>query len=423
MGAGIDDFRFSAPIEIPQEEASYFRLVIGPEVWATARDELADLRMFDAEGNDVPFAIVARAAGSAPAKSIVVQPDEGVRAGDSGWILHLAVPDDLPVLKRLCLETTTSNFYYNASLESWVGGEVRDRIETSLYNLAPHVRASDLCIDIPDWQTRHLRLRLEPTDDVSVRRIDVDLSNVQGSIREHSSAELRVSGIRLFSALDTSWGATEMSVRLKPVEAVAPDTEGSYRWSADQMPLERIELEIADPHFSRPFVVRGTDLDHEVIWERSGLLERKIGTARAPLAIRLPGIPAAAIELTVDHGRNRPLTISQATGKAVQREVIFLGKHEEGVRLAWGHPTAKPANFDLQHVLPRHREQLDAFPLAALGEVQRNPNFQIGSADRFRLAWDRFGLPLLTVLLVGGLGTWLWVLLRRPVDDRGNVSS
>lgn len=419
-GAETSEFEFSADLPLPPGEPAFVRVVLGPDLWATSRQSLDDLRVFDETGKEVPFALIQRGSGSRLAESLVVQPSEVWREAEGeAWVLKIAVPDMIPQVARLCIETRTAPFYHQARLSGLRRDGSRVTQEAVLYDLAPQVQARKTCIELPDWDVEAIELRLEPGKEGTARRIEVDLSNVQGSIREQISGnELRIDRLRLYADRGSEWQAQTLDFDLEPRGRRSDPETTVLQFKAEKAPLMSLELDIAEAHFSRPYVLRGLDEDEETIWQRAGRLERPVGATSEPLEISLNGQSARFLELTIEDGDSPSLTLNSARGRMIRHELVIPVEGDSFYRLFWGSSTVKAPRYDLHQVLSVSPPDLEDYPLAELEELKLNPEYEPDMGESFRSVWERMGIPLLTVLLVLGLAVWLATLLTQSARQQ-----
>ena len=366
--------------------------VLPPAVFDGSRVDLADLRLADAEGRPVPYALRVRRSRDevrpldAREYNRVSHPDHSVEATlDLG--ANPPEHDQLAVLaeganfrRRLLLQASSDEKQWKTLLEH---GDL------------VHFRAGNQLVDLhafryPLSTLRYLRVRLFP---------------------DRSQADDRPAFRTLLvsRAVQVPGEDVTQTVALAPREAVRGDGGPGSRWAVDlgaRVPVEGLEVDVADEEFTRPFRLERVEPDQPAHTLVQGEWRRKRGDPPVPLKVRLPGEATARhLRLVVTDFRNPPLTLQGVRYTAPAREVIFspAAGSATPLRLYFGNPHAEAPHYDFAATLPARPEPPPA--RVTPGEVQRNPSYK---APPLALA-ERY--PWLVDLALGGASLVLLLIL------------
>src|SRR5262249_18335749 len=144
-----------------------------------------------------------------------------------------------------------------------------------------------------------------------------------------------------------------------------------------RVPCDRLELDVYEAAFSRPFQLEDIDDSQNVSLIASGDLARRVGEEHKPLNIQFEReIHARKLRLVVTDYSNQPLTINSIQASAPAREVVFALKEPAAkpLRLFFGNPKASAPHYDFEKELPRN---LAAAPIRAENAaISSNPDYK-----------------------------------------------
>ncbi|MDR2463244.1 MAG: DUF3999 domain-containing protein [Verrucomicrobiales bacterium] len=186
-----------------------------------------------------------------------------------------------------------------------------------------------------------------------------------------------------------------------------------YTWQPDDLPLVKVELDIATPYFYRRVLLSARDQngggEHPVT---EGAIHRLPNKSKPKTTLDLDGQRHRRPVLWIFNGDNAPLTISGATGYYIRRNLYFIPEAGKSYRLCFGSDSARAPRYDLQDILPADSEQLAAAPAWQLGEAtaSHRKNFFAGAANG---GLPARALQILVLLMVSGLGFWAWRLFGK----------
>jgi len=372
------DFASHAPLQVTGE-GPWYRLELPLAVQLDSRQsDLADVRIFDAQGNSQPYSVVynptqphqpstpvdvkwfplydnadasdtapiIRVERSASGALLDVQPQSDIEAGEEilrGWLLDTSSLQD--PLERLTLDWSTEHeglqrFTVEASddlqtWQAWGEGQV-----ARLSFADELVEQRDVAL--PGRTARYLRL----------------LWKAPHSAPTLTSAQL--------TSLHTNTPSTPVTWS-QPIEGslAAP---GNYLWELPgALPVEQLKIDIAQANSLAPANVYGR-LDSNAPWEAigSGLLYRLLqnGETMVQDEVQLPGKVVRQLRLEVDErgsGLGAQAPHLRVAVRATQ--VVFKAQGKRPFSLAVGNPSASAASVPLLTLIPDY----DAQSLTSIG--------------------------------------------------------
>jgi hypothetical protein len=314
--------------------------ILTPGVFDQARADLGDLRLYDAGGREVPFAL--RVRRELDQRQALKQQTFNPQT-TSGGTAELSVDlgenpveyQEVDVLaagrdfrRRVQLEGSGDGKQWGALATGWLVNYLVDGqlIDIHRFTIAP-------------TRFRYLHLQVRP--DASQRGDSPQITSVAVYHR------VRTPGENLTRA--AALGARE------PVPT--PDGPGTA-WTIDlggaAVPCQLLRLEIEDHDFVRPFVLEQVEEPNVQADVARGELRRLGGARREPVEIRCDQeVRTRFLRLVVTDNRNPPLNISAVRFTAPAREVVFARNGFAGpLRFYVGNPKAEAPHYDFEKNLP-----------------------------------------------------------------------
>jgi hypothetical protein len=354
---------YFAELTTPGIMPGTYDLPVPVQVLDKARGDLADLRLFDSMGREIPYALRIR-------KDIDRQREIPVRLfnqaslGPAASEVSMDLGENAGEHNEVEIETDGTNFRRRVNVEGSDLGTDWRTLQTGAvifrFTSAKGSVASNR-VSYPISRYRYLRARIF-ADELTDRGAPV----VVGA---RVSMAFRQQGER------ATWNATLGNYQLLRNQG-AP----ASAWTIDlggRVPCDRLILEVADESFSRPFQLEAVDDPQNIKLVASGELTRRTGERQEPLVITFnEEEQVRKLRLMVNDFSNQSLSISSINASAPARQVVFQIKDPQShpLRLFFGNPKATPPHYDFEKNLPA---QLNTTPVRTeVGPAVSNPNFK-----------------------------------------------
>lgn len=369
--------------EVPLPEAKpgdspWVDFILPPEVFDKAKSKLGDLRLFDAGGKEVPYALRERHdqfeqqslqatefnRQKNPDRSVEVSLDLGTSPIEYQEIE--IVTNGRNYRRRVLLEGSTDRETWGSLLEKaylvHFRIESKDAADPNKHELV-HVDR----LRFPDSRFRYLRVRVFPDSGVPDDAPVIRSATVYHTVRKLGE----------YVTLPATLGSRE------PTPTKGPKGGWGSRWiiemGSSMVPCERFEFDVADEDFARPYrLEKVLDEEGNTAVVKSGEWRRRAGDEVQPMEISFPEqkVEMQQYRLVVtDHG-NLALKLTAVRYTAAVRQIVFARSDDltAPLRLYVGQPKAKPPYYDFGANLP---EVLEPAPVRVeLGSQTANPVYQ-----------------------------------------------
>jgi hypothetical protein len=380
-----------------------YDLSVPLDVMDKARPDLADLRLLDAQGKEIPYGLRIRSeiddrqevggtlfnqvnVGSATEVSV----DLGENPGE-----HNEVE----------IETSGTNFRRRVTVEGGDDGKDWKILENGavLFDFQSQNKTvqSDR-VSYPVSRYRYLRVRVF-ADELADKQPPL-ITNVNAVRVVKVNGEL------------ATWNVNLPSRQLLRSQGVP-----SSAWNIDlggRAPCDRLILHIEDTSFSRTFQVEARDDPQNVRLVASGELTRRVGETWQPTVIAFDQEEhVRRLRLLINDYSNPILTLSQIDAAAPARQMVFELKETpaQPVHLFFGNPNATAPHYDFEKELPA---KLSMTPVRlGVKPASNNPEYKPAPLP----LTERVPWAIYIVLAISSiaLGLILFRLARStvPVDD------
>ena len=349
-------------------------VILGRDVFSHARPDLADLRLYDTAGKTIPYALRYRRPQSVQERVLATEfnraePDDGSRE------LTLDLQRDDIQYNEIKIVTTGVNFRRAVDVEGSEDGKTwRKLVAAHLIRFEHEKQKIDLdALTFAETRLRYVRVRVQVdpnrvTFDGERDRFHITEANVLRHV-EDPGERLTLEGTLLLRE----------PVRIFGV----PGSAWIIELGGDNVPCDRIEVEVADSEFARDISIAaefpsgplGQFTFTPIGLTGETLRQRKPGEPKRPLIASFQEVQTRRLKLYVTDHRNPPLSIRSIKVSAPARQVVFARPADETgePQLFFGNPLAGLPVYDFARNLPA---TLAAPPARTeLKAAARNPNF------------------------------------------------
>ncbi|MDP2784462.1 MAG: DUF3999 family protein [Sulfurimicrobium sp.] len=386
-------WQYSRPLQSPPGPTAWLRATLPAEIYGPARTSLADLRVIDRNGKEVPYLLHAQQEQCQRAWRNAPVSDTGFTHGEYSQAVIDTGSNGAPH-NAIQINLDQKDFFtwteIAASDDRLNWRIVRDK--APLFRFEQDSLTNGQVLSYPRTRSRWLRLRF-----------------LQGE------KALRATGARI-----TEESKTEAQRAPLPAafSLAARQADGESLWEADlgkpRPPVSAIHFETSQAEFHRQVKISSSDDGKNWRSAGQGHIYRHAddGKQRSELEIVFPESHARLWRVTLLNHSDPALPGLRLEMLGVPRQVVFKREVGQDYRLLYGNPRATAPKYELAQI--SRPEHWQAAPATPLGAEQRNSAYVSAEAWSERHPW-----LLWTALLiaVGGLA-WMAINALRP-DNAG----
>jgi hypothetical protein len=343
--------------------AGTFGLVVPNQVMDKAREDLADLRLYDAVGHEIPYALRIRKEIDDNREVAARTFNEATRGSTTSEV-SVDLGENAGEHNEVEVETTGTNFRRRVDLEGSDSNQEWRTLKTGIIFRfeSQNGFAQSKRVSYSTSRYRYLRVRVFADE-----------------LTDEQQAPI-ITGVKVVMAVRARGELTTWSVPVAPYQLLRNQGALASAWNIDlgaRVPCDRLMLEIGDESFSRPFQLETLDDPDNIHLVASGELTRQSGAARQPLLITFDNeVQTRKLRLRITDYSNQTLTIVSITAGAPQRQLVFDLKQtsDQPLRLFFGNPSAMAPHYDFERNLPA---TLASEPMGTeISAIAANPDYR-----------------------------------------------
>jgi hypothetical protein len=332
-------WRYFREVEVPRTPLELLSITMDRYVLGEARADLADLRLYDAAGREIPYTLRIRRQIDSQTVSQAQTFNRAVEGAAA--LISCDLGEQPQEHNEVEVSTAGDNFRRLADVEGSPDGEHWSTLVSGaiLFRFSSGGRSAEQqTISYPTSRFRYLRVRVNRDLQVDRGAPEITDLRVQRSIR------LKGEMFALPGALE---GPDADRLNARPATIWRIDL-------GDRVPLERLRIAVRERAFSRPFLLEAADDPAAPQMLASGDLTRSAETPQANAEISFNEHFARRLKLTITDDRNPPLSITAATAFGAMRQIVFetAGAGTGPLRLYYGNPEANAPHYDLEAHIP-----------------------------------------------------------------------
>jgi hypothetical protein len=340
-----------------------YDLVVPLQVMDKSREDLADLRLYDAKGKEIPFALRIRKEVD-DKREIATRLFNQASVGSTARDVSVDLGENAGEHNEIEIETAGTNFRRRVDLEGSDSGKewrtlMTGEVVFSFESQNKVVESSR--VSYPTSRYRYLRVRV----------LADELTDKQAP---------QIGEVKVLMAVREKGDQTTWNVDVARFDSVRNQGAPASAWTIDlgfRVPCDRLTIEIGDESFSRPFQVEAVDDPQNVRLIASGELTRRIGEASRPLVIYfVKEEQVRKLRLLMNDFSNQTLSITSIQPGAPARQLVFELKEPaaQPLRLFFGNLKATAPHYDFEKELSA---KLATAPIRSeVGAVAQNPDYK-----------------------------------------------
>lgn len=384
----LDAWAFRKPVSVPAlSQPSFVELRLDADVTREAAPTLADLRLRDDTGVDVPYAVRRRErlASVVPRETAMLDLVT-TREGAVRFVLDAGADRTAHSRVRLSIREQARNFRVPVRVETADDSRAWRLVREAgfIYRVEGETKTADTSVSYPSSTARWLRLTVGPEKGHAL-----PLAGAAVVFGDAGREEDRIPAGLVERDAESMRRTTRVVLDLK-----------------SRRPADRVELDVVERTFQRVVLVEAGDDRKTWRGVGSGAISAvDAGGVRERLSsVRFAPATARYLRLTVQNLDEQPLTVNGARVFAVKRALVFEATPGRTYVLDYGNPGAAPPREDGRAV----RFLDDRLPTATLGATRPVPLPRSSSW----IASQSFAMWATTAMAALALGSLGWRMAR-----------
>ena len=331
----------------PADRQNY--IAVDSDIWKFARNDLADLRIYDGQ-SQVPYALIKQSGGSSNEETAAKILNLGSVGGRTEFDLDVG---GVQQYERVRLELDAKNFINGTQIQGRQKSNDRtgtDLGSSTLYDFTSEGLGSNFVLKFPTSSFPYLHIRMAAGI---------------------SPKQVKRAFVSTFSETKAVWSTAG---ECKPT-AGGPKQTAFECSLLDRVPLERLafDLPASAVNFNRTVAVsdeKGNEIERSSI-SRVRLNRGGQTVTSEDLTVDVYPRSASAVKVTIENGDDKPLPIETVRPLTIERRIYFDPSGKTALQLYYGDARLEAPTYDYA----RFFQQSGNANLAQLGTPSANPEF------------------------------------------------
>lgn len=422
----LKDFQYCAEVAGPVRMDSLYQVHLTGAVLEKSGAGQEDVRLFSPSGKEVPFVLIENAPSAEAAETYPLE-ITGYSGGPSSAVITMRLPEKHRPISVISLDIPDIDFKKRAVLSGSGDGKAWQALaEDAIYDFSSQVDLRKTKVEFPATDFRYFRLRLidaKPAGagDTSIR---LKYEGLDFSVNGGMNKELRIHEAQGGTAAPGEKTAVYDERAFAKPQATQDKDGNTVVLIKAGLPADRFSFQISNPYYYRLVSISASDTGKEDSYlpvARGAIYRFPLSAgqheAKTALDVRMP--KRGYCKIVIENRNSPPLEVKGVTVAWIRKDVYFIALGNEGRHsLCFGNPEAARPDYDLAHfvnsaTLPRHPyERLNP------GSIKENAEYEPPVPGGRRAKVETLVLKAVVVLLVIGIGFWLYALMRKAGEKR-----
>jgi len=419
------DFQYCAEVAGQARTGALYGVHLTGDVLERCSTGCVDLRLFGPAGQEVPFVVIEDAPPPEPQEKYPLDITDYAPSGTEA-VITMKMPEKRRPVTVLEIQTPDRDFKKRVVL--WTSRDSktwRVAAEDAIYDFSSRVDLRKTRIEFKKTEDRYFRLKL--ADDGGRERggasIKLKYEGLDFSVEGMQKKEIRIQGAHALTALYRERVPVYDSKTFPDLSAKTDKDGNTVITLKAGLPVERFSFAVANPYYSRSVLVSVSGAEEENTYRflARGTIYRFAldGRKEEQAFIDARSSKQASYKIVVENRGNPPLDMKAVDLLWVKQDLYFLAL-SDGDRhsLCFGNDTLARPEYDIARFITRGNLAQHSPTSLLAGELRVNADYAPKAPKQKRARIEKRVLTAVVVVLVIGMGYWLFALVRKIAREK-----
>jgi hypothetical protein len=338
----------------------------------------------------------------------------------------MKLPEKRRPVTVLEIQTTDRDFKKRAVLSTSRDKKTwRVAAEDAIYDFSSRVDLRKTRIEFKKTDDRYFRLKL--TDDGGKERggtfIKLKYEGLDFSVEGMQKKEIHIQGVHALTALYRERVPAYDSKTFSDLSAKTDKDGNTVITLRAGLPVERFSFDIANPYYSRSVMVSVSGAEEEDTYRflARGTIYRFAldGRKEEQSFVDVRSSKQASYKIVIENRGNPPLDVKAVDLSWVRQDLYFLALNDgDRHSLCFGNDTLARPEYDIARFITRANLAQHSPASLLAGELRVNADYVPKAPKQKRARIEKRVLTVVVVVLVIGMGYWLFALVRKIAREK-----
>ena len=422
----LKDFQYCAEVAGPVRTDSLYQVHLTGAVLEKSGAGQEDVRLFSLSGREVPVVLIEGAPSAEAAETYPLE-ITGYSGDASSAVITMRLPEKHRPISGISLDIPDSDFRKRAVLSGSRDGKAwRVLAEDAIYDFSSQVDLRKTKLEFPASDFRYFQLELADAKpagagDTSIR---LKYEGLDFSVNGGMKKELRIHEAQGGTTAPGEKTAVYDEQAFAAPQAIQDKDGNTVVIIKAGLPADRFSFQISNPYYYRTVSISASETGKEdsyVPVARGAIyrfpLSAEQHEAKTAIDVRMP--KHGYCKIVIENKNSPPLDVKGVAIAWVRKDLYFIALGNEGrYSLCFGNPALARPDYDLAHFV--NSATLSRHPYERLnpGSIRENAGYEPPVPGGRRAKVETLVLKAVVVLLVVGIGFWLYALMRKAGEKR-----
>jgi hypothetical protein len=425
MGIGIptiaadrSEFRMHAPLTGGEESAVPIRLPLSREVIAATACGLADIRLFDDQGKEIPYVIYTQRSPQQTSTYFEWKVTD-YQTVDNTQTIIMERPKQGGVFNTITIKTTARNFQKDIKIYTSSDHTVWKSIATgTIFDFSPHINLRKKMLELPTTDARYLKVVLNDKsrpmkEGETIRLRYKDLEFVLSGLK---IGEIKIDGFSsILKSIRPESPLFDQAIYSKFQTFLDKDMNTTVALCRVNLPIERVLLKINNAYYYRTIELWAAETDDEQSYRRvaQDSVYKIPGVAETQNTLSFDQPQQPYVRLKVINHDNPPLQIEEVTIEWLRRNLYFIPEADRRYTLYCGGENIEAPYYEAAKLVPNRYDQLMGYAEWNIEALKKNEMYKPKADLRTQEKLEKYLLTILVIVLACGLAVWTFRLIKK----------
>ncbi|MHC4307659.1 MAG: hypothetical protein ACYSR7_03435 [Planctomycetota bacterium] len=413
------EFHYTTQIESNFTPNALNCLPLNKEIVSETHNNFSDLRMFDDLGRETPYIIYRE---RKPPQEIKTFSFKVISYQDADGIIEIIIERPKNGTSYSSIQFITPNRDFKKSVNimgSSDRNEWNDIASEAIFDFTSRVDLRKITIKIPEADYPYLKIYIKDDSSTGEDRADIKLL--------YKGIELAVNGDRRkifrIDRIIASKGASFPSEEVLDYtycnnREIFTDSEGNtvINLGRVNLPVTEIILQVENSYYYRFIELLESDSGEEESFHKlcSGNIYKITGMNNPEDTIKCPLPRREYLQLKILNGDNPQLRIRKIKIGWIKQNLYFIPESDRSYSLYFGSDEVEMPRYELKNLIAPDYQKLKQYKVIAIESIESIPYYkpQEPVVDK-RKKIEKSIFTGVVLILVGGLGYWVYRLMKR----------
>ena len=423
LAAEVPEFQWMAEASGEFTSDAPVRIALPFDILSKSSASLADLRLFDNERRETPFAVAVEERSKqwrkgfgfklVSFKVVSFKDDQGTS------VVVLERPEEIQDVSRIGFSTQARDFQKQVKVEGSADQKAWSILaRDTIFDFSSRVDLRRAELEIPSSKHRYYRVTLSDTQvgPALPSRMELKYEGLEFAVRGGNQAPFRIDHFSGASGNDIEGSKLYDRMMLTQLTSSVDEKKTTVFYLGEaNLSLAELTIKVANPYYYRRVELWAAERNEEKMYRLlgSGVIFKIPHMEKPEQTLKLAAPVARHLQVRIINRDNPPLDVKALELAWLRRNLYFLPQTGRTYALYFGAMEVQAPDYEVGNMLSNDPGILAGYKEWRIGNTKTNPGYAPMTSRGRKAQMEKLILRGVILALVIGLGFWIYRLLRK----------